>query len=242
MTETEAPQKRSRWVPIGTGVIILSLLGAFFLIPGFKESALNAYEILTSDDNQRIRQWVEEIGVWGPLAIIGAMTVQMFLVVIPSAILMAVSVLAYGPWWGVLLILVAIGVDSSVGYGIGWYFGPVVIGKVIGGKKREKLTYFVEKYGFWVVVVTRFSPVLSNDAISFVGGLLRMGYPRFMAATLAGILPLAGLLAYYGERSDRLKVMLLVLSGLSLLAIGIHAVYTHRKGGGREEARPAPTA
>jgi len=50
-------------------------------------------------------------------------------------------------------------------------------------------------YGFWAIIVTRVNPFLSNDAISFVGGLLRMGYWKFIAAALVGIAPLTSFIA-----------------------------------------------
>ncbi len=49
----------------------------------------------------------------------------------------------------------------------------------------------MDDYGFWAIIVTRINPFLSNDAISFVGGLLRMGYWKFIGAiyveTLIGL-------------------------------------------------------
>jgi uncharacterized membrane protein YdjX (TVP38/TMEM64 family) len=58
--------------------------------------------------------------------------------------------------------------------------------------------------------------MLSNDAISFVAGLLRMGYWRFIAATLAGIAPLTIFIAIMGQSNDTLLQGLLWGSIVSL--------------------------
>ncbi len=62
--------------------------------------------------------------------------------------------------------------------------------KILGTKTEGKIANFIDDYGFWAVFITRLNPFLSNDAISFVAGMLRMGYWKFISATLAGIAPL----------------------------------------------------
>ena len=63
---------------------------------------------------------------------------------------------------------------SSVGYILGHYFGQFFADKILGRKTEQKIEGFLEDYGFWAVAITRFNPFLSNDAISFVAGVLKM--------------------------------------------------------------------
>lgn len=197
--------------------IIAALVLSYFLIPGVQDFFNNAWSVLTSDDEQRIKTWIDQFGFWGPLVIVAAMILQMFLIVIPTPLLMVVSVLAYGPIWGALLILGAVFCASSIGYSIGAYLGPPIVEKILGKKSEKKVASFINDYGFWAVIVTRLSPFLSNDAISFVGGMLRMGYWKFISATLIGISPLAILIAYLGENHQRLKNGLLWGSIISIV-------------------------
>jgi uncharacterized membrane protein YdjX (TVP38/TMEM64 family) len=80
--------------------------------------------------------------------------------------------------------------------------------------------------------IVRLSPAFSNDAISFVAGLLKMRFVSFIGATLAGTLPLAVLLAHFGRHSDRLETGLIVVSVLSLLSL-IGYIHVDRKKRGR---------
>jgi uncharacterized membrane protein YdjX (TVP38/TMEM64 family) len=64
---------------------------------------------------------------------------------------------------------------------------------------------YVNRYGTLVVFITRITPVLSNDAVSLISGVLNMRFWKFMGATIAGITPLTILIAYFGENNDRLK-------------------------------------
>lgn len=200
-----------------SAAIIISVIAAYFLIPGVNNFFDEAWQVLTSNDESRIKQWVSQFGWIGPLVLILTMVLQMFLLVIPSIALMVVSILAYGPIWGSLIVFAAIFTASSVGYFIGRYFGPVIVDKLIGHKSERKIGEFIEDYGFWAVIVTRINPILSNDAISFVSGILKMGYFRFISATLVGISPLIIFIAILGETTDGLMTGLIWGSIISLI-------------------------
>ncbi len=197
--------------------VITALAGSYFLIPEFQAELNTAWAVLTSGDEPRIHEWVRQFGWFGPVLIVFVMVAQMFLIVIPSWLLMIVAIVAYGPYWGSLIVFTAIYVASSVGYSIGRYFGPIIAKRLIGQKAEQKVSLFIERYGLWAIVVTRLNPMLSNDAISFMAGILRMGYRRFIAATMLGIAPLVILIAVLGQVTDGLKTGLLWVSIISLV-------------------------
>ena len=205
------------------------VVGSYFLFPEVKDFFNNAWEVLTSEDEEKISQWVNGFGWLGPIVIIIAMVVQMFLLVIPTILLMVVAVLAYGPVWGSIIILAAVFCASTVGYLIGRYLGEVAVLKLLGKKSEKKIENFISDFGFWAVIVTRLNPFLSNDAISFVAGVLQMGYWRFVGATLAGILPLTIFIAVLGRNIDQLKTGLLWGSIVCLIAFGLYVWYKKRQ-------------
>ncbi len=197
-------------------LLILGIVGCYFFIPTIREFMDTAWSVLTSDDEQHIQEWVSGFGWLGPILLILAMVVQMFLIVIPTIALMVVSILAYGPIWGSVIVLMAVFAASSVGYFIGRYLGKNFITKLLGEKTENKITKFIESYGSWAVIITRLNPLLSNDAISFIAGLLKMGYWKFIGATMVGILPLTVFIAILGKYTEQLKTGLLWGSILSL--------------------------
>lgn len=184
--------------------------------------------MLGSNDEQRISDWVSQFEIWGPLIIVGAMVLQMFMFIIPSFLLMVVTIIAYGPWLGSGIILVAIFTASTIGYGVGVNFGTPVIQRILGEKTEKKITGFLEDYGFWAVIVTRVSPFLSNDAISIIAGMLRMGYWKFIASTMLGILPLTIIIAVLGQNNESMKTGLIWVGAISLLGF-IGYVWWDRK-------------
>jgi len=229
MTKNNQNVSKNKW-PVYISIALLAgIVASYFLVTDVQQFMDNAWQVLTSDDEQRISEWVNGFGWLGPVVLILAMIVQMFLIIIPTVLLMVVSILAYGPIWGSLIILAAVFSASTVGYIIGNYFGKNIVLKLLGQKTEDKIESFIDHYGFWAVIVTRLNPFLSNDAISFVGGMLKMGYWRFIGATLIGILPLTIFIAIVGESTERLKSGLLWGSIVCLIAFGLYVYWDKRK-------------
>ncbi len=213
MSETN-PDPARKWPLLVSAAVIAGLILTYFLSPGARDFAQQAWEALQSGEYDRVSRWFDELGWMGPLVIILLMVVQMFLIVLPSWGLMIISVIAYGPFWGAVTAVVAVGVASSIGYVLGRAFGRAALEKLAG--KNEGVQRFIERYGFGAVFLFRISPLLSSDAISLIAGVLHMEFGRFMAATLLGITPLAAAIAYFGSEADKMKTGLYWLGGIGL--------------------------
>lgn len=208
--------KRSLFLFISAIVVAAGFLNYFF-VPEVQIWINKTFQVLISNDADHIRSWVKTFGWFGPILLILAMIGQMFLMVIPTTVILVVCVLAYGPVWGSVLALFAIYSASSAGYFIGRTFGSITVEKILGSKAKTESINFLKKYGFWAIFITRLNPFLSNDVVSIVGGMARMNYWIFIAASLAGITPLIVCIAVFGESTKGLTV-LFVGSGLVLIA------------------------
>lgn len=206
---------------------------AYFAHPPLQHGVDEAWQVLRSGDRGAISGWVQQYGVWGPVVIVVAMTVQMFLIVIPSAVLMAVAVVAYGAGWGTLLAIGAVLVASTVGYLVGWGLGAQRMQRWLGQRTVARTEGYIERYGGWTVFVFRLSPFLSNDAISFVAGLLGMRFWKFLVATLAGITPLAIAIGVVGRHTEQMTTAFGWISGVSLVLLAGFVWYDRRQRHGR---------
>jgi uncharacterized membrane protein YdjX (TVP38/TMEM64 family) len=218
MNQHEMPDIRKSKKPLYISIVVMaSLILGYVLIPSMKAWLDEAWSLLTSGDQVRIHKWVDNFGWFGPLLIIIVMIVQMFLLVIPSWLLIIVAIVAYGPIWGSIIVFAAIFAASSVGYSIGRYFGTDFIARLIGPKSQLKVSDFLERYGVWAIIVTRLNPLLSNDAISLIAGVVQMGYRKFIISTLIGIAPLVAVIAVLGQVGDGFKTGLIWVSAVSLV-------------------------
>ncbi|WP_224483162.1 TVP38/TMEM64 family protein [Robertkochia aurantiaca] len=209
---------------ISGGLLLLSVI-AWFLSPEFQTFVNQGWDVLKSGEPSQIKDWITSFGWLAPLLIIILMIVQMFLIVIPSVGLMVVSILSYGPYWGSVLAIFAVFAASTVGYFAGRYVGPSIMEKFLGGNKEQKLEGFLKDYGFWAVFITRLNPLLSNDTISFVAGILGIDYFTFILATVAGTTPLTIAIAVLGETSDSFEEGMLWGSVAMFLLLLIHYLW-----------------
>ena len=188
--EQEKRDEGSRWPYwAASGSLLLVLFALYWMWPDYRSFINEAWEVLSSGNSHRIEVWVDQFGLWGPLLITFLMVLQMFLLIAPSWMLMVIAVLAYGSVIGCLIGIFAVAVASTVGYGIGRLVGEHTLYRFLGKSSERAIQRETEAYGMWAVVVTRLNPLLSNDAISILAGMLCLGYVKFIIATLVGITP-----------------------------------------------------
>lgn len=184
------------------GFILFCGLIAYFTIEPFQDFLNHTWDVLLSRDQKRTESYFSQFGFWGPIAIITFIILQMFLIVFPSWLPTIVAVMAYGFWQGVLISIIGIFLASTIGYFIGTKLKGPVLEKIFGEKKMKQMDFWINNYSFETVVLFRISPFLSNDGISFVTGMVEMGYKKYMSATFLGIVPLTLAVAYFSENIE----------------------------------------
>lgn len=177
-----------------------------------------AWNILTSEDRQLISDWVSQFGIFGIIILLLFFLVQMFIFILPSWFLIVVSVLAYGPVMGGVIALGGIALAATAAYWIGHFFGDLTIHKIIDKKNEEKMKTYLDRYEFWLVVIFRLAPFLSDDIISYIAGLTFMSYSRFILATIIGSSPLIAVIAYLGETNERLFNGFIIISIICIIS------------------------
>jgi uncharacterized membrane protein YdjX (TVP38/TMEM64 family) len=208
-------------LPLIIGGSLLGLLVVlYFVYPPFHSGMNKAFDVLTSEDDERIQDWVSQFGLLGPVIIILVMVGQMFTFVVPNILVMIISIISYGPLWGGLIALIGVFSSSSVGYYIGTRLSPITLQKFVKLKNQKKISAFIEEYGVAAIMITRLSS-FSNDALGFVAGIVNMGYARFIVATMVGITPLVVLLAIYGKNGN-IENALLWIAGVSLVTLFVY--------------------
>jgi|GEM_PF-158319 len=230
----EKPEK-SAWKKYGIALLALSvvasLVAGYFIFPDFKRGVDNAWEAVSSNDQDRIRNWVKQFGLFGPIVLLLVMTFQTFLFVVPNLLLFIIAIVCYGPIWGTFISLIGVAASSSISYWVGGKVGPRTIDRFVSKESQDKLAYFVRRYGAKAIFIFRLSS-LASDALGFVAGIMEMNYKRFMLATLAGITPVIILLAVFGK-NGQIEKALIWLGAFALAALVIYFFLDRKK---RKEA------
>jgi uncharacterized membrane protein YdjX (TVP38/TMEM64 family) len=222
-------QKKSGNVLMFVAIGVLAVLvGCYFIFPGFQAGINEAFDVITSKDDERIKSWVQQFGFWGPVVLILAMMLQMFMFVVPNVLLFMIAIICYGPIWGSLISLAGVFASSSLGYLIGRRLGPRAIDRFVSQKAQDKICIFIERYGIKAIAITRLSS-FSNDALSFVAGILEMSYRKYILATLCGITPLITLMAIYGNNGKIEKALIWIAAISVILLAGYIYLDRHKR-------------
>jgi uncharacterized membrane protein YdjX (TVP38/TMEM64 family) len=226
-TSNKATGKEKNWTLWIVIPFLVGLVASYFIFPAFQEGVKNAYTVITSEDEIRIKEWVKTFGILGPIVLISAMTVQMFMLVIPNLLLFIIAIICYGPIWGSLICLTGVCASTSLGYIIGRRLGAKAIDRFVSQRVQDKMSEFVHRYGFRAIAIARLSSLLS-DGLGFAAGILEMNYKKFMIATLSGVTPVIVLIAIFGKNGN-VEKSLLWIAGVSLAVLIAYIVIDRRK-------------
>ena len=127
----------------------------------------------------------------GPVLAIGAFVLG-GLVVAPVTVLIAVSVLAFGPLYGFLYSFTGMTLSALVTFGLGHLLGHETVRR-LAGSRLNKISRRLAQRGVLAIIAVRIIPVAPFSLINLVAGASHIRFRHFLIGTLIGELP--GLLA-----------------------------------------------
>ncbi len=132
---------------------------------------------------------------------------------IPSTIVMSALGWRYGWLVGGLLSAGGSMLSGLVAYGVCRWFGRPAARWIVGDDGLERAGQLMERSGGWLVVVSRWMPVLP-EAVACLAGLAKMRWRTFWLALICGSLPLGFAFAAIGHLGQNNPWLALVLSAL----------------------------
>jgi uncharacterized membrane protein YdjX (TVP38/TMEM64 family) len=149
-------------------------------------------------DQRTIARWVDRAGVWGPLIVVGLMTVAVVASPLPSAPIAIAAGAAYGHTFGTIYVVAGAFLGAMIAFALArWlgrnrikaWFGQGVERGLLGSQNALTITIFI----------ARLIPFVSFDMISYAAGLSIIKPVRFAIATFFGVVPTAFLMTHIGE-------------------------------------------
>lgn len=210
--------------------VLIGLAGLYWML--METGALS-----TLTNKQALREWVDQLGFWGPLVIIAVMVAAIVMSPIPSGPIAMVAGATYGSVWGTAYVVIGAEAGALIAFCVARLLGYEAMQRwsrirpILDwlGKDRSQTGLMV------VVFASRLVPFISFDAVSYAAGLTPLAFWRFLAATLAGVIPTAYLIATFGEvlittDSKGLTVALILVSGITLAPLLVKLILAwHRR-------------
>jgi uncharacterized membrane protein YdjX (TVP38/TMEM64 family) len=191
----ESPSRR--WATGLVLLVLLAALGTALILWGG-----DIYRFLSDQD--RVRDWVEGLGAWGPAAIFGLEMAQALVAPIPGQAIEAVSGYLYGPWWGLVFALAGIAAGSTLAFFLARRFGRPLVVRLAGQAAIDRLDDLVRRGGapfFFLIWLLPFAP---DDLACLAAGLTAMPARRFLVLMFAGRLPGIAFSVWLGANALRL--------------------------------------
>ena len=224
---------------VGVLLLLVALAAIYWVM-------LETGALTTVTNKAALSEWIDQLGYWGPVGIIGLMITAIVLSPIPSAPIAMVAGAAYGSFWGTVVVVIGAEAGALIAFAIARSLGYDVI------HRWERVRPVLEWLGkdrsqgglMFVIFTSRLVPFISFDAVSYAAGLTPLTFWRFVLATLAGVIPAAYLITAFGgllmASESGVVTLLLVLvlvlvlvSGITLLPIVAKLLMASR---GRQKA------
>lgn len=208
-------------------LLIVTMVGAYFMLIN------SGFANLFSDLDLLVMR-IRELGILGPMLVIGLMVLAIVFNPLPSAPIALAAGAVYGHVVGTIYIVTGAGVGAIIAFAIARFAGHELARKFLGDNlslgrlgSQNALTT--------IVFVSRLIPFMSFDLVSYAAGLTAIKLWRFALATLLGLMPVSFILAHMGseivESSHGDVIVIILIIGLfTLVPLLINAVqrYRHR--------------
>ncbi len=188
---SESGAQQAAGVPGGGVPVLKLLLGAVALV------GLVVLGRLAGDYVPVFREWVDDLGFWGPLVFMGGYAAAVVAFVPASALTLAGGAI-FGLARGTLYVFVAATLGSSLAFLVSRYWARGAIERKLAGNERfASIDRAVGKQGRRIVFLLRLSPVFPFNLLNYALGLTQVRFADYVIAAL-GMLPGTLLYVYLG--------------------------------------------
>lgn len=164
---------RALWLPV-VALLVCGVL-AWFLLP------VSAWTLA-------LERWFRELGTLGILVFVAAYVVGT-VVLAPGSAMSILGGIVFG-WWGVLLVLIAASLGTSLAFLVARYGARDTVARWLENRPTLKaIDKAVDEEGWKVVLLLRLSPLVPFGLQNYLFGLTSVGFWPYAAATLGGIVP-----------------------------------------------------
>lgn len=177
----------NRWVKVG-GVIAVGVL-----------AAIAAFELPLVDWASRLVDWMRNAGPTGAI-VFAVVYVLAAVLMVPGSVLTAGAGLAYGPWWGIVLVSPVSVLAATVAFLLGRTAARGWIAKRTDADPRFRaVDAAIGRHGFKIVTLLRLSPVFPFNVLNYALGLTGVRLHDYVLGSFIGMLPGTFLYIYIGS-------------------------------------------
>lgn len=206
--------------------VVLYLLAVGVIIYYIYQSPYNPHPQSAED----IRRWVAGFGILAPLIYVAVYTIRPLLL-FPTLFLNLSAGVLFGPWLGILFVLIGGLGCACFCYVLGRFGGGRWLLNNFGGPWGERLrNYLTGNSSFKKMLWLRTVPIFPYDPVSIISGSVMLPLKVFVGATVLGMLP--GAIAYNFLADSFGTTKFYVAIVVTILAFGVPMFLWQKSGEG----------
>lgn len=177
------------------------------------------------------RIWISQFGVWAPFVYVILYAANTVTLLPPIGILSLAAGLAFGPWIGFLCIMAGAMIGTAATFFVSRGLGRGFVERRLKGRFKS-LDEALQQKGFATVLFFRVVPVVPYEVLNYASGLSKVRFKDYCLATFLGLIPGAGVAAFFGDSlTEPLSPRFIAAGAALILLIGVPTLYlkTRRK-------------
>ena len=206
----------------------IALLAALVLaIPELRD----AFEAAVRGDTAEVRSRIEDLGVAGPLLILGLALIHA-VVFYPAEIVDAAAGFVYGFFPALTLMMLGWLLSGLLCFAVGRSVARPLLDRWFGTERFERIEASIERGGATLLLAVRLIPIVPFSLVSYAAGAARVPAWRFAWTTALAYLPITALSVYFGTRLEGLSLTdpLVLGTAAALLALLAAGHWVMRRG------------
>lgn len=202
------------------GIIILSVLALFlysYLTKGFFYSIVNL-------NQQELIATLSSFGGFSYAMYILLIVIGIIFAPIHPFIFYVTGGILFGPYLSWALTMVGVAIGSSIAFKLSQIYGRAFVDKYASKKHIKKFDKLSEKYGSLSIFLLRVNPITSTDIWSWVAGLTKIKYWKFLLYTLLGLAPAIFVQVYFGKEIGSNPILVKIFIGVAIFYLALLAL------------------
>jgi uncharacterized membrane protein YdjX (TVP38/TMEM64 family) len=136
-----------------------------------------------------VRNWIASLGPWGPVVFV-LLYVAATLVAVPGTALTVIAGGLFGSVVGVISVSIGATLGAALAFLTSRYIARESVSRWLSGSERfRRLDEMTERYGGWIVAITRLVPLFPFNLLNYGFGLTKVRFWTYVLWTWLCMLP-----------------------------------------------------
>ena len=171
-------------IQIVIAVLVILILGGYVIWDVSQKGPMTQF----FSDPEGMRAWIEEQGVFGPLAFMLLQFVQTVVAPIPGNVVGVLGGYLFGIW-GMLWSFIGSAAGFWVVFWLSRRFGRPLVEKIVSEEMLKKFDFVFGKRGPFLLFLIFLIPGLPDDVVCYIAGLTKIPIINLMVMVMVGRLP-----------------------------------------------------